>query len=160
MAINMPGKDDPVRFVSYLTTHPEAKDKTYVLGIADGFELVLRHLSLADDASTTFYVDGGWSDLRLYSGQDRSKFVIWGNPQDDLRFSNNKNFLIPQATFLSIEAVKADPWFALYNWNRQWVVDVAASHTDDKSRVVSWKWNGGDNQIWRMEPVKAARPSR
>jgi hypothetical protein len=155
MPINMPGKDIPVRLVSYLTTHPESKDTTYVLGLVDGFGLALRHLSLANDDSTTFYLDGDWSDFRMYAGQDRSKFLMWGNPQSDFRFSNNKNFLVPQVTFLSIDAVKADPWFALYDWNHQWVVDVAASHTADKSRIVSWKWNGGDNQIWRMEPVKS-----
>ena len=155
MAINMPGKDVPVRFVSYLTAHPGSKDTTYVLGVIDGFVLGLRRLSMADDDTTIFYVDGDWPNFRLYSGQDRSKFLRWGNPQSELLFSNNKNFLIPAATSFTLSPAKVDPWFALYDWqNHRWVVDVAASHTDDKSRIVSWTWNGGDNQIWRMEPVK------
>jgi hypothetical protein len=154
MAINMPGKNVPVRLVSYLTTHPDSKDKTYVLG-ADGFALELRHLSLADNESTIFYVDGDWANFRLYSALDRSKFIVWGDPQNDLRLSNNKSFLIPAASSFVIDAVKADPWFGLYDWqHHRWVVDVAASHTADKSRILSWTWNGGDNQIWRFEPVK------
>jgi Ricin-type beta-trefoil lectin domain-like len=52
-----------------------------------------------------------------------------------------------------LHSVKDGRWFALNNDNHSYVVDVQGGATADNTPVLSWKWNGGDNQIWRAEIV-------
>lgn len=44
-------------------------------------------------------------------------------------------------------------WFALNNQARTRVADVAHGNTAHGSAVVSWPWNGGENQKWRAQIV-------
>ena len=123
MAITMPGKDVPVRLISYLTTHPGSKDTTYVLGgfanVGGGTLTVLRQLAHADDESTIFYADSQADPLgvRLYWGKDRSQFICWSNVKEQCFFTSNKNMLIREASILAVAAWRTDPWLTLSDWN-------------------------------------------
>jgi hypothetical protein len=160
MTITMPGKDVPVRLVSYLTTHAEKDSTTCVLGVrqitGQAPMLVLRHLSQAKDDTTTFYVDSQADPIgiRLYWGKDRSMFIVWGNVKDQCFLSNAKRQLVREASIFPLEGAKADPWFTLNDWEHRFALDVAAGKTDDMTPILIWPRNHGDNQIWRLEPIK------
>jgi hypothetical protein len=156
MVFTMPGKDVPVRLISYLTTHPENAETTYVLGVDENQMLVLRHLARAKDDTTIFFVDSSdIAGIRLYWAKDRSKFVTWSFDKYPCFVTNAARMRTRDASILVTQFAKADPWLNLIDWQRQlFAIDVAASKTDDGSRVLLWNSNGGDNQVWRCEPVK------
>ena len=156
MTINMPGKDVPVRLVSYLTTHPEKDEATYVLGVDQHQMLVLRHLAKAKDDTTMFFVDSTDSaGIRLYWAKDRAMLVVRGNVTQQCFVSKGSRMHNRESSIFVVQAAKADPWFNLIAWDRLlFAIDVAAGRTDDGNRVLLWDRNGGDNQIWRIDPVK------
>lgn len=161
MGITLPGPGVKARLVSYLTTDP-ALEK-YVLGYVpfggarqEGYMLVLRHLSQANNDSTTFTFDGqsDGSGFRLRAGGDTSQFATFINVRNQLYLESASNFLTADYSIFTIDAVKGDgPWFALNNFNKKWVVDIKGGGNADKTPIISWDWNGGDNQIWRAETV-------
>lgn len=44
-------------------------------------------------------------------------------------------------------------WFALNNHDHSRVADVRGASSDERTPIVSFGWNGGDNQIWRAQAV-------
>ncbi|RZJ47129.1 MAG: hypothetical protein EON87_01990 [Brevundimonas sp.] len=44
-------------------------------------------------------------------------------------------------------------WFALNNHDHSRVADVRGGSSDERTQIVSFGWNGGDNQIWRAQAV-------
>jgi hypothetical protein len=162
MAISLPGPDQKARLVSYFTTDP-ASEK-YVLGCEpyyssqrlEGYGLVLRQLSKANNDYTTFYFAGesDGSGFRLKWGQDQSLFLTFINVRNQLYLNSDPLYRAAHYSIFTIDAVKNDDtWFALNNFNKQWVVDVKGATTADKTPCISWQWNGGDNQVWRAETV-------
>ena len=157
-----PTEEGPVRVVSYLTDRPDLV-KLVMGGVVDksdstteGYALVLRWLSHADDESTMFY--WGTETLgtrvlhRLRWAKDPDVFVSWPQyPKQPCR-------LLPrQPGFFFAPEIKAKPWFiALTDPDRRpMAFDVTASNSRDMTPILMWPRNDGDNQIWRIEPVKS-----
>ena len=43
------------------------------------------------------------------------------------------------------------PWVAINNYNKKQVIDIDHGVMEDGRRLLSFPWNGGTNQWWRLE---------
>lgn len=158
----IPGTGFRARLISYLTTDP-ASEK-YVLGCVpyfagsrqEGYFLALRRLSQANNNSTTFFFDweNNLSGFRLRWGSDQSKFATWTGHDSPLYLNSDPQFLTKDSSLFTTDSVKDGRWSALNTSNHSYVLDVKGGTTADNTPVLQWKWNGGDNQVWRAEMVE------
>ena len=118
---------------------------------------MLRHLSHAKDKSTIFHVDSQSDPLgiRLYWARTSSLFVAWSFAKMPCFLSNAPIQRSERSSILVVREANADPWFNLLDWQQQFAIDVAGNKSDDQTLVLMWNRNGGDNQVWRFEPVKS-----
>src|SRR5262249_42825423 len=114
-------------------------------------------LSQADDESTIFYLGShGAPQLsalhNLKWAKDPDLFVTSFRPRQPC-------MLLRMGSPFRMNAVKADPWFvANFDYvpnSDPWVLHLAGSNIRDETPILLWPGNGGDNQIWRIEPVKS-----
>jgi hypothetical protein len=155
MAFTLPADGGRLRLVSYLSTN----DTKYVIGCVpmygtnriEGYRTVLRPAANINDDTATFILRTDPLGFRLYWAQDPKWFLTWINTRINLYLNWADNYLDHTYSIFTVDSVKDGNWFALNNYNHQWVVDVDHSGTADNTKVISWEWNGGDNQIWRPE---------
>lgn len=121
-------------------------------------QTVLRNLSTTNNSSTEWIIEAGSDGLFK---------VKWVPEGTYLQFMSKLGPLLvdPDPAQSSFEQfrknalLRADPvrdgnWFALNRYDGDQVMDVRRSDTLAGTSVISFPWNGGDNQIWRTEEVK------
>jgi|APAra7269097235_1048549.scaffolds.fasta_scaffold01420_12 hypothetical protein len=115
----------------------------------------VRRMSLGDDGATVLVAEAApGGTFTLGWGADPGCLLIWGDggfslsndrvPMDDMSGDPSTRF--------TIDFVDGC-WFALNNPDHDRVADIAGEHTDERTPIIPWSWNGGSNQIWRAEAV-------
>jgi hypothetical protein len=148
-----------VRFFSYLGAD-------FVLGAAQDsrdhyYKTALKHLSNGNNNhTTTFIIEAAEQDcFRLKWAQNPKTYLTWNSHTQKLILSDYIGYRVggigtnAEVSLFRVDAVKDGNWFALNNLQRQSVLDLSGSITAENNPVISWQWNGGDNQIWRTEAV-------
>jgi len=52
-----------------------------------------------------------------------------------------------------LDSVGGGGYYAINRWDDSEVMDVQGDSCDPGTPVISWAWNGGDNQRWRLDPA-------
>ncbi len=118
--------------------------------------LVLRRLSQVTDSDTAAFYFDGQSDGRGFGlrwAKDRTQFATVVNQRTQVYLASANNFLTDSYSILTVDSVKDGNWFALNNNDHKWVLDAKGARNADKTPIITWEWNNGDNQIWRAEAV-------
>lgn len=114
---------------------------------------VLRPLASYNDLSTVwgvYYVNDSQFKLRC---ADSPQIFLANNTRDDaMRLVSEQNSH-GQSTLFTIDDLDPSPWFALNNADKSRVADISQSFMVNNRYVISFPWNGGDNQKWRVEVV-------
>ena len=144
-----------VRFISYL-------DIDVALGVntpADKWTApptAVKRLSEGNRTDRTIFVievaDNG--AFRLRWAADQGQYLAWQAPYKQLWLIDKATALHPrycETSLFTVDAVKDGNWFALNNAQHTHVVDIDHGSTASGTAVFSWRWNGGDNQVWRSE---------
>lgn len=148
----------PIRIISNLST----ADTTYVIGAVprmvrgqqNGYDIVLRPLSAAQNDTTLFSIEPhGAEGFRLKWGGSSQpyRYLAWGTRGGPIHFQDQEAFLTKENTYFTVDSVRDGNWFALNDYRHGSVVDVDHSGTADKTPINSHRWNDGDNQCWRFE---------
>ncbi len=148
-----------VRFISYL--NPDC-----ILG-ATGSEFgtkpnnaVLKNLSTTNNSTTIWAIEAGVDGLfKVRWTQEKDSYLkSMGGLSPMLIGSDLSLVRTLKGEFSKMGMFRADPvkdgnWFALNQYDGNRVMDVRGSSTAAGTQILSYPWNGGDNQIWRTELV-------
>lgn len=119
----------------------------------------VHRLSIGDNATAVLRadaIDGGFS---LSWADQPGCFLYWTDGQFGLFDDRSGGGLIgaiagPQSYDKTFTIDWVDGcWFALNNHDHSRVADVRGGSSDERTQIVSFGWNGGDNQIWRAQAV-------
>ena len=116
---------------------------------------VVKYLSRGNrTVGTAFDVEAGTGGFRLKWAQDTDQYLCWWPEGQQLNlmhsaFANRSDRY--DTTIFTTDPVESDNWLVLNNREKSRVVDVAGSMIDEDTPVLSWRWNAGNNQIWRTE---------
>jgi len=150
-----------IRLISYL--NPDVAIGAFAGAIDGAYALGVRNVSAGEPEKTVFLVDNSpffgeelfalswpaasnvnmfWADngstLELGAYYDSNGHVrIDAHPDEDF-----------DPTAFAVDFVDGC-WFALNDRTRNHVVDCSGSGTAETNPIVSWPWNGGENQMWR-----------
>ncbi len=97
------------------------------------------------------YMDGnnavaGYSLINAASGL-AAKFMSDGGPIGMAPYAFGDKTLVWR-----LDSV-GDGFFAINRWDRNEVMDVKGGSCDPGATILSWGWNGGDNQRWELSPA-------
>lgn len=151
--MSLPTPGHRVRFISYLNPDCVLGTKEYDNDLR---RAALRNLSTNNNTSTLWFIQesiGG--AFKIQWAYNPSKYLHWMGSQESLWIGEDPS-RYPQSSYSAlfrVDPVKDGDWFALNNYARDRVVDVAASNTAADTDILCWRWNGGDNQVWRTEIV-------
>ena len=115
---------------------------------------VQRLSSGGPDSSVLRAEASGGDTFTLAWDADPGCLLSWGD--GSFQLSNDKSPLEdmsqgPESRF-TVDFVDGC-WFALNNPDRNRVVDVSRFGTAERTPIIPFAWNGGDNQKWRAETV-------
>jgi hypothetical protein len=158
MAFTLPA-DVPIRIISYLT----GSDEPYVIGgvpwlisgMLQGYNVVLRPLSQARNATTLFRIEPHGAEGFRLKWDGAPFYLAWIVPGGRLLMKSDPAYLTKDHSYFTVDSVKDGNWFALNNCNHSAVVDVDHGNTADNTFILSRTWNGGDNQVWRFEQASS-----
>jgi len=98
-----------------------------------------------------------WSPYYINETQFRLRWVeaphlylMWGETGDSLGITSEE-YAHGNGTLFTIDDLDPSPWFALNNFNKSRVADISESMMAPGRYVITFPWNGGDNQKWRFE---------
>ena len=156
-----------LRLISYMdpdiafglhASRPQGGGATFPGEIADlsiAFFIGVQRLSSGGPDSSVLRAEASAGDtFTLGWDADPGCLLCWGG--DAFELSNDKSVLddasqSPAARF-TVDFVDGC-WFALNNPDRDRVVDVSRFGTAERTPIIPFGWNGGDNQKWRAEAV-------
>lgn len=98
-----------------------------------------------------------WSPYYINETQFRLRWVeapylylMWGIEGDSLGITSEE-YAHGNGTLFTIDDLDPSPWFALNNFNKSQVADISEGMMAPGRYVITFPWNGGDNQKWRFQ---------
>lgn len=116
---------------------------------------VLRSRKQLNDRTTMWSVYyRNETQFQLRWAESPNLYLGWNMSNDALRLTADEYAINGLRTIFTIDDLDPSPWFALNNFEKSRVVDVRRSEMYDGNHILSFPWNGGDNQKWRAEVIQ------
>lgn len=119
----------------------------------------VHRLSLGSNETTVLRADAVDGGFKLSWADQPGCYLFWTDGQFGL-FDDRSNTGVvasvlgaqSQDNVFTVDFVDGC-WFALNNRDHGRVADVRGGSSDERTPIISFGWNGGDNQIWRAQAI-------
>lgn len=143
-----------IRLISYLNEDVAIGGS---MGTMGWYALSVHNVSTGDPEQSIFVVHA--ADRGMFTldwGAQHGNWMSWeGDASNTLQLEPLSDNLAgdrvnpPEFTVDFVNGC----WFALNDPKRYYVVDCSGSGTNAGNPITFWRWNGGNNQIWRAATI-------